>query len=165
MGRLTFFLLTFVGLAVVYSLRTYQTIEVKNERFDYEKAKKAHADKVKEIEELEKMQAALYAPKVVEEEEVAQGPLVELTTPQLQRGHDLYAKCIVCHGKRGEGKKSQNAPAIGGQHDWYIVSQLQAMKDKVRVNKVMEPYLKKLGSQEFADLAAYIAKLPKAWAK
>jgi len=165
MGRLTFFLLTIVGLAVVYTLRTYQVVEVKNERFDFEKAKKAHADKVKEIEELEKIQAALYAPKVVEEEAVAQGPLVELTTPQLQRGHDLYAKCIVCHGKRGEGKKSQNAPAIGGQHDWYVVSQLQSMKDQVRVNKVMDPYLRKLGSQEFADLAAYIAKLPKAWAK
>lgn len=165
MGRLTFFLLTIVGLAVVYTLRTYQVVEVKNERFDFEKAKKAHTDKVKEIEELEKMQAALYAPKVVEEEEVAQGPLVELTTPQLQRGHDLYAKCIVCHGKRGEGKKSQNAPAIGGQHDWYISTQLQAMKDGVRVNKVMDPYLRKLEAKEFADLAAYISKLPKAWAK
>lgn len=165
MGRFTFFLLTFVGLAVVYSLRTYQTIEVKNERFDFEKAKKAHADKVKEIEELKKMQAALYAPKVEKVEAEVTGPLVELTTPQLQRGHDLYAKCVVCHGKSGEGKKSQNAPAIGGQHDWYIVTQLQAMKDGVRVNKVMDPYLKKLENQEFADLAAYISKLPKIWAK
>ncbi len=165
MGRFTFFLLTFVGLAVVYSLRSYQTIEVKNERFDFEKAKKAHTDKVKEIEELQKMQAALYAPKVEVVSEESQGPLVELTTPELQRGHDLYGKCVVCHGKRGEGKKSQNAPAIGGQHDWYIVTQLQSMKDGVRVNKVMDPYLKKLGSQEFADLAAYISKLPKMWAK
>ncbi|MCO4794611.1 MAG: c-type cytochrome [Bacteriovoracaceae bacterium] len=165
MGRLTFFLLTIVGLFAVYSLKSYQAIEVNNERFDFEKAKKSHTEKVLEIEKLHVAAAMRYAPKVVEEVEVVQGPLVELSTPELQKGHDLYGKCVVCHGKRGEGKKSQNAPAIGGQFDWYIVSQLQNMKNKTRINKVMDPYIKKLSDSDFNDLANYISKLPKAWAK
>ena len=56
------------------------------------------------------------------------------------------------------GKKSQNAPKLAGQFDWYILSQLEAMKAGKRVNKVMQPYIKKLSSEDFKDLAAYIVK-------
>ena len=94
------------------------------------------------------------------EEEVVEGPLVVLDTPQLTHGSELYKACVVCHGKRGDGKKSQNAPKIGGQMQWYIEKQLTDMKSGARVNKVMMPYLKKLEGNDFKDLAAYISKLP-----
>lgn len=163
MGRLVFFILTLAGLAAVYSLRTYQDIEVDNKRFDFEKAKESHAAKVKQIAELEEMRKALYAPKITVMETEEEKPLVVLDTPELERGAELYKKCIVCHGKRGEGKKAQNAPAIGGQYDWYVVTQLNNMKNKTRINKIMDPYINKLEAKEFSDLAAYISKLPKNW--
>ena len=86
--------------------------------------------------------------------------MVELATEQLVRGHQLYKKCIVCHGKSGKGKKSQKAPAIGGQHDWYLKDQLLLMQKQIRVNKAMYPYIKNLSTQDIDDLADYISRLP-----
>jgi cytochrome c553 len=53
---------------------------------------------------------------------------------------------------------------LAGQFDWYLVSQLKAIRDKVRVNKntnKMYPFVKKLSDQDFADIAAYVSSLPK----
>lgn len=165
MSRFVFFLVLLAGIAILNSFKSYKTLPVNNARFDIAEAEKAHKDKIKKIADLQKAREEILHPKPKKEEVKIEGPLVVLSTPELQRGHDLYAKCVVCHGKRGEGKKSQNAPAVGGQFDWYIVTQLENMKSKVRVNKVMDPYIKKLGTQDFKDLAAYISKLPKVWAK
>lgn len=80
------------------------------------------------------------------------------------KGANLYKKCTSCHGKDGLGKKSQKAPMLAGQYDWYLVSQLKAIRDKVRVNKntnKMYPFVKKLSDQDFADIAAYVSSLPK----
>ena len=75
------------------------------------------------------------------------------------KGEALYRKCIMCHGKGGEGKKSQKAPYIKGQYDWYVYKQLVMMKNKERINKAMEPYVTPLEDQDFQDLAAYISQL------
>jgi cytochrome c553 len=75
------------------------------------------------------------------------------------KGQKLYKKCIACHGKMGEGKKSQKAPRLAGQYDWYIVSSLKAFKSKVRKNPKMLPFIKRLSPQDFKDLAAYISGL------
>ena len=77
----------------------------------------------------------------------------------VEKGASLYKKCIVCHGKNGEGKRSQKAPRIGGQYDWYIFQQLKDIKSMVRKNEAMMPYVKKLSDQDFKDLAAYISSL------
>ena len=105
----------------------------------------------------------LMEPKKEKKEEVKvvkEGPLVELSTPQLVAGNDLYKKCVVCHGKRGEGKAGQKAPAIGGQFDWYVKTQITNMMSGARVNKVMMPYISKLSPDDVAALSAYISKLP-----
>ena len=81
-------------------------------------------------------------------------------TPQLERGAKLYKRCILCHGPRGRGKRSQKAPAVGGQYDWYVESVILAMQKGERINKLMNPYIKNLSAQDIADLAAYISKLP-----
>ena len=41
------------------------------------------------------------------------------------RGQNLYASCAVCHGANAEGNENLAAPALAGQNDWYLVSQLK----------------------------------------
>lgn len=159
MGKLVTFLLTLLGLVIVSSLVKYRDLPTTSERFDFVKAEQAHRLHLQELADLEIKRLEHLNPKPVEEV-VDTGPVVVLDTPELQRGHELYQKCIVCHGKLGEGKKSQNAPKVGGQLDWYIEQQLVNMKSGERVNAIMNPYLKPLGAQDFKDLAAYISKLP-----
>ena len=82
-----------------------------------------------------------------------------LLAQDVGKGASLYKKCIVCHGKGGEGKRSQKAPRIGGQFDWYIYQQLKDIKSMVRKNEAMMPYVKNLSDQDFKDLSAYISSL------
>ena len=80
----------------------------------------------------------------------------------MARGGELYKQCIACHGDKGDGNPAQKAPRLSGQHDWYILKQLQDMKAGVtRKNPVMTPFLSKLSEQDMKDLAAYISKLNK----
>ena len=47
-------------------------------------------------------------------------------------GAGSYATCTACHGADGKGNQALNAPPIVGQHDWYLVSQLQKFKKGIR---------------------------------
>tara|TARA_R110000868_G_scaffold59608_4_gene182915 strand:+ start:357 stop:662 length:306 start_codon:yes stop_codon:yes gene_type:complete len=75
------------------------------------------------------------------------------------KGEKLFQTCIQCHGDNGAGLKEKNAPRIAGQHEWYILSSLNAFKSGERKNPEMLPYIKGLSQQDFADLAAYVSKL------
>lgn len=76
------------------------------------------------------------------------------------KGATLYKQCIACHGEKGDGNPAMKAPRISGQHDWYVLKQLQDMKaGKVRKNPTMNPFLSKLNDQDMKDLASYISKL------
>jgi len=163
MTRLVLFISFLIAVVLVMGLGAFKNSPVSNERFSFEKAKEQHETKLKTIAELEQARLDAMKKATEEEEVVEEGPLVVLDTPELQRGHDLYAKCIVCHGKAGEGKKSQNAPAIGGQFDWYLEKQVVAMQTGERPNQVMMPYIRALSAQDIKDLANYISKLP--WKK
>jgi cytochrome c553 len=46
----------------------------------------------------------------------------------VKRGRALYASCLGCHGVRGEGNTTLNAPALAGQTDWYLVTQLERFR-------------------------------------
>jgi len=50
----------------------------------------------------------------------------------IERGEDLYINCAVCHGAEGQGIWALNAPALAGQSDWYLVTQLKNFKDEIR---------------------------------
>ena len=39
----------------------------------------------------------------------------------VERGRQLYTNCAACHGERGAGIWSQNAPRLAGMSDWYLV--------------------------------------------
>jgi cytochrome c553 len=86
-----------------------------------------------------------------------------LFAQDVENGKKLYAKCTSCHGNDGMGKKSQKAPMLAGQHDWYLESQINAIKNKKRVSgsaSKMYPFVKALTDNEIKDLSAYIATLP-----
>ena len=74
-------------------------------------------------------------------------------------GQTLYKKCIACHGKKGEGKKSQKAPRLAGQYSWYTYTQLINFKAEERINPKMLPFIKNMSKKDFADLASYIEGL------
>lgn len=162
MTRLVTFLGVLVALALVLTLLQYKSLPVDNQKFDFEDKKASYEAMLEERKELAELRESVLNPPEPEdgEAEVEQAPLVELTTPELQNGHDLYQRCIVCHGKHGEGKAAQDAPAVGGQHEWYIASSLKAMKSGERENVIMNPYLKPLSESDMDDLAAYLSKLP-----
>ncbi|MFO7178977.1 MAG: c-type cytochrome [Pseudomonadota bacterium] len=86
----------------------------------------------------------------------------------MARGEELYRLCSQCHGATGEGNEALQAPAIAGQHAWYVAAQLRKFKDGVRgkhpddaAGLRMRPMA--LSLKDDADIAAvaeYVASLP-----
>lgn len=76
-----------------------------------------------------------------------------------KNGEQLYKKCASCHGANGQGNKSQEAPRIASQYDWYIKSSIEKMQSGERKNPKMIPFIKNLKASEIEDLAAYISSL------
>jgi len=157
MNKLVVLILVLVSFVGILFLDGFKRLTPNNTPVTFEDLKKGHEEKLALLAKIEESKLAKPEEEVKEAAPVFK---VELTTEALKRGHDLYSKCIVCHGQLGEGKKSQNAPKIGGQYDWYIVAQLKKIKSKERDNAVMMPYISKLTDQDFSDLGEYISKLP-----
>ena len=85
-----------------------------------------------------------------------------LFSADAERGKNLYlgqGKCLKCHGENGLGIEAEEAPKIAGQYEWYILTQLNNFKAKVRKNEKMYPYIKDLSEKDYQDLAAYVATL------
>lgn len=153
-------LLWFVGLVTIlcsiYFLRDFRNLEVSNEKFSVVRAKEIKAEE----ERLAKIEAARLAAEQPEEKE--EEFVLALDTPELQNGYEVYfkkGKCITCHGNKGQGKKSQQAPKLAAQHDWYLYRSLVAVKSGQRKVEKMAPYLKNLDDQDFKDVALYLSKL------
>ena len=51
-----------------------------------------------------------------------------------------FALCAPCHGPRGEGNVTFNAPRLIGQHDWYVVQQLVNFREGYRGTKPEDTY-------------------------
>ena len=101
---------------------------------------------------------------------VASLPLVSITQTidgNQEAGKAAYAPCVACHGANGEGNKSLNAPRLSGQHDWFVVRQLNNFKAGIRgthakdiYGQQMRPMAQILATdQQVNDVAAYIATL------
>lgn len=158
MSRVLVLLGCFFVLISALSLRDYSKFKVESKKFNFEENKQIFIakEKIKNLKLKKKKKVRKVQP-------LEKKFILALDTEQLKRGHSLYAKCIVCHGKMGQGKKSQKSPAIGGQYDWYLQKQIFDMKSGVRKNAVMSPYIKKLTEKDIIDLSVYISKLP--WKK
>jgi cytochrome c553 len=166
MTRLIVFVSFLISLIGVLFLAKFQTEPVSNDKFSLEQLEKSVELAKKESEKHHEQQMLEEAGLVTKEEaapEVVAKVEIPLDTPELQRGYDVFhksGKCTTCHGNNGEGRKSQKAPMVAGQYDWYLLTQLQNMKNKIRVNKVMEPYLAPLSDQDLQDVSHYLSKLP-----
>ena len=47
-------------------------------------------------------------------------------------GKGLYMACMACHGADGKGVVAMNAPALAGQADFYLITQLKNFKAGLR---------------------------------
>ena len=78
----------------------------------------------------------------------------------IENGKKIYQSCVQCHGQDGLGIKSEAAPAIKGQHAWYIESSIKAFKlGKDRKNPKMLPFIQKLSASDIQDVAAYVSQM------
>ena len=50
----------------------------------------------------------------------------------VSHGKKLYEACVACHGAKGEGNATLQAPALAARTDWYLVTQLRNFKSGAR---------------------------------
>ncbi len=55
-------------------------------------------------------------------------------------GAPLYAACASCHGSNAEGNEALGAPALAGQNDWYLFTQLKNFKAGYRGTHAGDTY-------------------------
>ncbi len=73
-----------------------------------------------------------------------------------EAGQTKSATCAACHGVTGT---SSNPiwPSLGGQHESYIVQQLQAYQNGTRSDPMMTAMAMGLSEQDMQDIAAFYA--------
>ena len=84
-------------------------------------------------------------------------------------GANLFAPCIACHGSKGDGNPSLNAPAIAGQDAAYLERQLRNFRSDVRgthksdtLGAQMRVFALALGDDAaITKIARFVAGLPK----
>lgn len=76
-------------------------------------------------------------------------------------GERIYAYCVACHGKRGEGGADGRYPRIAGLPQPYIDRQLHGFRDQTRINKPMVPIFKhhRFDDAVIATVAGHIAAM------
>ncbi len=67
-------------------------------------------------------------------------------------GRQFYNACATCHGAEGEGNQGLGAPALAGQNDWYLVTQLKNFLAGYRGNQPGDTY-----GQQMAIMAQTLA--------
>jgi cytochrome c553 len=71
-----------------------------------------------------------------------------------EAGQEKSVVCAACHGPDGNSFNPE-WPSIAGQHQAYIVAQLQAFKEGTREDPLMSPMAMGLSEQDMKDLAAF----------
>ena len=83
------------------------------------------------------------------------------------RGRNAYRGCESCHGADGQGNQAFGAPALVGQNDWYLVTQLKNFKAGYRgthpddsFGSMMVSMARTLANdQDILDVVSYINTL------
>ncbi|MEM7280414.1 MAG: c-type cytochrome [Pseudomonadota bacterium] len=76
--------------------------------------------------------------------------------------------CVACHGAQGEGNVALNAPANGGQDEWYVIRQLKNFKAGIRGSHEKDTYGAQMrpmamtlaDDKAIEDVSAYVSSLP-----
>lgn len=64
----------------------------------------------------------------------------------VNQGRTAYQSCATCHGADAEGNEALGAPALAGQNDWYMITQLKNFRAGYRGSHQDDTY----GSQMLA---------------
>jgi cytochrome c553 len=43
----------------------------------------------------------------------------------VRQGRTAFQACAACHGANAQGNEALGAPALAGQNDWYLLTQLR----------------------------------------
>jgi cytochrome c oxidase subunit 2 len=90
-------------------------------------------------------------------------------TGSVDKGRTIFSSCQTCHGEKGEGSEALGGPRIAGQHDWYLIRQLQNFKAGVRGAHEKDTYGQTMSSMAHAllpddqavqDVVTFINTLP-----
>jgi len=84
-------------------------------------------------------------------------------------GASLFAPCVACHGKKGEGNPALNAPAIAGQDAAYLERQLRNYRTNrrgIHKSDALGAQMRALAATladdaAVAKVASFAASLPK----
>jgi cytochrome c553 len=85
----------------------------------------------------------------------------------LASGTQQYQLCMACHGPDGQGNQQLGAPPLTISNDWYLLRQLQNLKQKIRgadaardaTGGMMQPIASTLTEQAMQDVITYIQTL------
>jgi cytochrome c553 len=66
--------------------------------------------------------------------------------------------CMACHGAAGISP-NDIWPNLAGQKEGYLVKQITAFRDGVRVDPMMAPMVRSLSDDDIANLATYFSGL------
>jgi len=83
-------------------------------------------------------------------------PAMPASAGDAAAGAQKAAICGACHGATGNSVNPE-WPNLAGQHESYIVAQLQAFKQAKRDNPLMMPNAAALSDQDMQDLGAHFA--------
>lgn len=77
-------------------------------------------------------------------------PVTPTIEGNVNQGRTAYQSCAACHGANAEGNEALGAPALAGQNDWYLVTQIKHFKKGLRGTHQNDTY----GSQMVAMVAS-----------
>jgi cytochrome c553 len=88
-------------------------------------------------------------------------------TGDLASGAQQYQLCLACHGPDGKGNAQMGAPPLTIANDWYLMTQLQNLKAKIRgaeaprdaTGAMMQPIASTLSERAMQDVITYIQTL------
>ncbi|VUD56467.1 Alternative cytochrome c oxidase subunit 2 [Thalassocella blandensis] len=91
----------------------------------------------------------------------------QTATRDLAAGKSLYMVCASCHGQQAQGSVVSKAPALAGQHQSYIVRQLQHYQQSIRGTYEADDLGRQMASMSstlpdlkaLQDVAAYVESL------
>jgi cytochrome c553 len=91
------------------------------------------------------------------------------STPDAERGGELFRNCVSCHASDGSGDLNGNVPRIAGQHYRVLVRQLIDFRHGKRWDYRMEGVTASHNAipelQDVADVAAYVSQLDRSGAR
>lgn len=87
----------------------------------------------------------------------------------VNQGRTAYQSCAACHGANAEGNEALGAPALAGQNDWYMITQLKNFRAGFRGAHQEDTYGSQMltmsktlrDDQAVVNVVSYINTLPK----